>query len=99
MRFFAAYTSHSADTRAIPVFIALCVEKKKQQHKNDNFAAGTSTPSSRCTLLFYNKFFEVGLDKVPGVLSFVGGSVAILGIFIIGLGSSRKEREVRLKST
>ena len=33
MRFFAAYTSHSADTRAIPVFIALCAEKKNSNTK------------------------------------------------------------------
>ena len=36
----------------------------------------------------------MGLDKVPGVVSFLGGAVAILGIFIIGLGSGRKEREL-----
>ena len=35
-----------------------------------------------------------GLDKVPGVVSFVGAAVAILGLYIIGRGSGIKEREL-----
>ena len=36
----------------------------------------------------------MGLDKVPGAVSFVGAAVAMLGLFIIGRGSGRKEREL-----
>ena len=61
MRFFCGHKSHTSFYRT------LC-RKKKQQHKNDNFAAGTSTPSSRCTLLFYNKFFEVPMIATTIIL-------------------------------
>ena len=36
----------------------------------------------------------MGLDKVPGAVSFVGAGVAMIGLFIIGRGSGSKEREL-----
>ena len=36
----------------------------------------------------------MGLDKVPGAVSFVGAGVAMIGLFIIGRGSGRKEKEL-----
>ena len=36
----------------------------------------------------------MGLDKVPGAVSFVGAGIAMLGLYIIGRGSSIKEREL-----
>jgi hypothetical protein len=30
------------------------------------------------------------IDKIPGVLTFIGGMVALVGIFLVGIGPSLK---------